>query len=43
MKFKNPNKNNELTALIEVLNEKGIITINEIKEKKEKKANGKHN
>lgn len=35
MKFKNPNKNNELVAIAKILIEKGVLTENEIKTKKQ--------
>jgi len=41
MKVKNLNKNNELVALVEVLKEKGLVSENEIKAKKEKFKNDK--
>lgn len=40
MKIKNPNKNNDLEAIKELLEEKGIITKKEISDKiKEKNKN----
>jgi len=41
MKFKNPNKNNELIALIKVLKKKGIVTEEEIKFEKAKSNDSK--
>lgn len=39
MKYKNPNKNNELIALVKALKKKNIITEAEIKAEKEKLKN----
>jgi hypothetical protein len=39
--YKNPTKNNELIALMELLIEKGIVTEKQIKDKKISKQNEK--
>jgi len=42
MKIKNTNKNNELIALVKTLQDKGVVTEQEIKAKKEElRNNGK--
>ena len=41
MRYKNKNKNNELIALVKTLEEKNIVTEQEIKEKKEQLRNAK--